>query len=58
MDVGLALDTGRGLDGDPDIGSGIELSDDVEARGVDHILESAARIDRNTHGPLRRGSSS
>jgi hypothetical protein len=26
MDVGLALGTGSGLDGEPDVGSGIQLS--------------------------------
>ena len=49
MDVGLAIGTGRGLDGEPDVGSGIQLSDDVEARGLDDILERAAGIDGNTH---------
>ena len=44
MDVGLAIGTRRGLDGEPDVGSGIQLSDDVEARGLDDILERAAGI--------------
>ena len=49
MDVGLAIGTGHGLDGEPDVGSGIELSDVVEARGLDDILERAAGIDGITH---------
>ena len=47
MDVGLAIGTGRGLDGEPDVGSGIQLSDVVEARGLDDILERAAGIEGN-----------
>ena len=49
VDVGLAVGTGRGLDGEPDVGSGIQLSDDVEAGGLDDILERAAGFDGSTH---------
>ena len=49
MDLGLAIGPGRGLDGEPDVGSGIQLSDDVEAQGLDDILERAAGIDGSTH---------
>ena len=54
MDVGLALGTGRGLDGEPDVGSGIQLSDDVEARGLDDILERAGGIDGSSTAPPPR----
>jgi hypothetical protein len=49
MDVGFAIGAGRGLDGEPDVGSGIQLSDDVEARGLDDVLERAAGIDGSTY---------
>src|SRR4029450_3253845 len=55
MDVGLAIGTGRGLDREADVGSGIPLSDVVEARGLDDILERAAGIDGVTHGPSTDG---
>jgi hypothetical protein len=49
MDVGLAIRSGRGLDGEPDVGSGIQLPDNIEARGLDDVLERAAGLDGIAH---------
>ena len=39
MDLGLTVGTGCRLDGESDVGPCIQLSDDVEARGLDDILD-------------------
>jgi hypothetical protein len=49
MDVGFAVGTCRGLDSEADVGSGVQLSDVIEARGLDDVFERAAGVDGSSH---------